>query len=324
MFYIMDADTRKFIGVRSVNGKRKFFLTSTLSNATLINDKDIASFYKKLVKLAPGRTFIPDVVYEKKNVKDNKPIIIAALLYAAIVIFMVMLLFFVFTSRNSTNVIVENVDSKVTVTLPESNNNTVITVTNVETSDSIAEKALFNKSQLIKTKAIEHFDSKAIYEGALKASEKYDIPLYIIYTIIDAESDGKSYATNKSTNCIGLMQLDYNNGAVKEYNLWHRRKFTEKELYNIGNNIEVGVWYYKWCLDRIRNYYTGYYKFALKDDYEEAYFIYNIGYNSYINYDDLYHYLHEEINPTTGHSYKALKRFREKRKTCEDVFLINN
>lgn len=161
--------------------------------------------------------------------------------------------------------------------------------------------------------------AKDIAEAVMKASKKHDIPAYIIYAIIATESN--KYHMNEfssdnildvnrnarsSYNCIGLMQVSPK-WVLPEYNKFYKTNYTEKDLYNININIDIGTWHYK----QFRN---------ITKNWVELYVIYNVGYNEYNRVNNYWYfdyngkwncdkrnkffYMNDLIPPTKQTNYK--------------------
>jgi soluble lytic murein transglycosylase-like protein len=105
--------------------------------------------------------------------------------------------------------------------------------------------------------------AEEIAKNVLIQYQKTGIEPYVIYAIIETESDftkeAKSFLGAPSGR--GLMQVS--EVALKEYNNWHRKKYVKKDLYNISINLEVGCWYYTKLVDytktrMYRNLYVAY------------------------------------------------------------------
>lgn len=121
--------------------------------------------------------------------------------------------------------------------------------------------------------------AEEISKAVALASRKYEIPEYVIYTIIATESGvngtesiNENNISNVNKNarskydCIGLMQIspEY---ALNDYNKHNKTKYTRADLYNISTNIEIGTWYYS--------------QFKVYKDWTIMYIIYNVGCGQY-------------------------------------------
>jgi len=176
------------------------------------------------------------------------------------------------------------------------------------------------------------------------ASEKYGIPIPVIYAVIATESCLHGYRQINSNNimeindkaisrydCRGIMQIS--KYALAEYNKIKKTNYTMNDLYNVMINVEIGTWYFK-QFERVANSYT------------EMYIIYNVGYSEYnkINknwfyswdghwYSDIrnkWFYMNDLIPPNDGrhgtygknklNDYGARKRFNICLNICENYF----
>ena len=127
--------------------------------------------------------------------------------------------------------------------------------------------------------------SHEIANAVLAASEKYNIPVYVIYAIIATESGGRierdhilvSRTAVSSASCVGLMQLS--KYAVEDYNHTFGTSYTMNDVYKIHTNIEIGTWHFNRYRNKTNNIYA-------------LYIIYNVGYtefskkNTHWFYDD--------------------------------------
>lgn len=137
--------------------------------------------------------------------------------------------------------------------------------------------------------------TKQIAEANVFYSEKYNIPLYIIYALEETESDFKENADSKSgpSNGRGIVQVS--DIARKEYNNWHKEKYSANDMYNIEKNLEVGLWYF----DRVRTHY-------LDNSYNftDVYLAYNVGPSYFKEHkEELYNGIYK------GCKYNALDRW---------------
>ena len=196
-------------------------------------------------------------------------------------------------------------------------------------------------------KSIELCKKEYAYEMAkavLDASEKYNVPVYVLYAIIATESGefGSKNITietigniNKeacsSYNCIGLMQVS--KYALADYNKFNNTNYSLIDLYSVSINIEVGTWYYSQFK-------------TVSNNYIEQYIIYNVGYgefnkknkNSFYGYDNewktnyrnSYFYLRGIKPPKDSRhgmygknklpKYAAKERFELCLKVCKEYF----
>ncbi len=85
-------------------------------------------------------------------------------------------------------------------------------------------------------------------EFVLKYSDMYDVDEYLVYSIIRSESNyTKDAVSNKGA--IGLMQI------MPDTGMWVAEKlkienFTPEDLFDTEKNIMIGVWYFKYLLDK--------------------------------------------------------------------------
>ena len=167
------------------------------------------------------------------------------------------------------------------------------------------------KDEILYEKQVEFFnqDSIEIANQTSKLSKKYDIPLEVIYALIQTESDGINGRVSNA-NCVGLTQVGEK--ALLQYNQANQTDYSLSECKdNIEVNLEVGVWYYNWCVRQVRE---------TKHVWQNAYLMFNVGYGHYKKfYDDWV----EGINPITNGKYRALNRFKSKLQQATIHFLIN-
>lgn len=141
-------------------------------------------------------------------------------------------------------------------------------------------------------------DSVEIANETDKLSKQYNIPVPVICALIQTESDGINGAVS-SANCVGLTQVS--EFAVSQYNNVNGTDYSLIECKdNISINLEVGVWYFNWCLQQVK---------GTKYLYQNAYLMFNVGYGSYKKF---YYDWVNGINPFNNKKYTALDRFRTK------------
>lgn len=85
-------------------------------------------------------------------------------------------------------------------------------------------------------------------EFVLKYSNMYDVDEYLVYSIIRSESNYTKDAVSKK-GAIGLMQI------MPDTGMWVAEKleienFTSEDLFDTEKNIMIGVWYFKYLLDK--------------------------------------------------------------------------
>lgn len=165
----------------------------------------------------------------------------------------------------------------------------IIPVTYVEKDNFTIKKA----AEYVKTE-----NAERISQVAFQMKEKYDLPLYIIFAIIDTESEfhrninsriGKKYGR-------GLMQVseiclqDFNDKSGE-------RKRSKDDLYYIGVNMNIGCWYF-----------SRLYNLKMINSYDEAYVAYNVGIGNFTKYKNKY----MRNRTLENEKYNALLRFQEK------------
>lgn len=141
-------------------------------------------------------------------------------------------------------------------------------------------------------------NAERISQVAFQMKEKYDLPLYIIFAIIDTESEfhrsinsriGKKYGR-------GLMQVseiclqDFNDKSGE-------RRRNKDDLYYIGVNMNIGCWYF-----------SRLYNLKIINSYDEAYVAYNVGIGNFTKYKNKY----MRNRTPENERYNALLRFQEK------------
>ena len=82
----------------------------------------------------------------------------------------------------------------------------------------------------------------------LKYSDMYGVDQYLVYSIIRSESN---YTENAVSNkgAIGLMQIMPDTGSWVAEKL-KIENFTSEDLFDTEKNIMIGVWYFKYLLDK--------------------------------------------------------------------------
>lgn len=149
-------------------------------------------------------------------------------------------------------------------------------------------------------------NAKRITEVAFQMKEKYNLPLYIIFSIIDTESEFYRVANSRigKENGRGLMQVS--EVCLKDFNNKSGEKIrTKDELYYIYVNMNIGCWYY-----------SRLYNLKAINNYDEAYVAYNVGIGNFQKYKNKY--LNNKLPDNS--SYNALKRFRQKENYYYDLF----
>ena len=82
----------------------------------------------------------------------------------------------------------------------------------------------------------------------LKYSDMYGVDQYLVYSIIRSESNyTKNAVSNKGA--IGLMQIMPDTGSWVAEKL-KLENFTSEDLFDTEKNIMIGVWYFKYLLDK--------------------------------------------------------------------------
>lgn len=156
------------------------------------------------------------------------------------------------------------------------------------------------------------WETKAIASQAKKMSEKYDIPIHVIYTIIKTESNFKPSIDSKSGAKYGRGLMQVSEIALKEYNGYHKEKRYVPDLYNVEWNMEIGCWYY-------RHIYDKYAKEPEKSQltWGDLYCAYNVGYSDFIKNKDSYR---KGWDPTRKINYTALKHWNTNFKEVSNFF----
>jgi hypothetical protein len=142
--------------------------------------------------------------------------------------------------------------------------------------------------------------SKAVYYQ----NQKTGIPIYIIMSLIDTESEFVSSADSfiDASNGRGLTQIS--EIALYEYNRYHKNKYTSQDLYSIDINLEIGCW----MLLQVKKVYpkiVGIEQLSWND----AYIAYNVGWSNYTNYKKDYYNGYDVVHHK---SYRALNRWKSK------------
>lgn len=182
-----------------------------------------------------------------------------------------------------------------------------VAITLIETEVQIEEKPVCitviekkTEEEILYEKQISFFskDSVEIANETNRLSKQYNIPVSVICALIQTESDGINGAVS-SANCVGLTQVS--EFAVNQYNNVNGTDYSLIECKdNISVNLEVGVWYFNWCLQQVK---------GTKYLYQNAYLMFNVGYGSYKKF---YYDWVNGINPFNNKRYTALNRFRMK------------
>lgn len=157
-----------------------------------------------------------------------------------------------------------------------------------------------NEDEILYEKQISFFERNSIEiaEETRKVSLKYNVPIEVIYALIKTESDGYNGVISKS-NCVGLTQIsEY---ALSDYNSFFNTSYTLEECrYDIAINLEVGIWYYSWCVEKVGEN---------SSLWEDAYLMFNVGIGYYRKFYDSWI---KGINPINNKKYFALNRFTSK------------
>lgn len=96
-----------------------------------------------------------------------------------------------------------------------------------------------------------------IYEAAVFASDKFDVPVENIVAMILVENRSFDTELRSSTKDNGMCQI--NDGILKDF---YSCGF--HDVYNLQENIEFGTMRLKWAYDKYRNW-------------NKAYMVYNLG-----------------------------------------------
>lgn len=144
---------------------------------------------------------------------------------------------------------------------------------------------------------------ETISTTVLKESQKYRLPIWFIMATTCTESEDWSgnvnpRAYNKRCNARGCLQITP--VCLKEYNDWHKVKYTMDDMWNVVINYEVGCWY----LARIRDHY---FKNLSNWSYEDVYIAFNVGPSSFKAYRRDYYNGYDVVRHC---DYNALNRFR--------------
>lgn len=149
-------------------------------------------------------------------------------------------------------------------------------------------------------------NAKRITEVAFEMKEKYNLPLYVIFALIDTESEFYRTANSPLGKSSGRGLLQVSEICLKDFNNKSGQKVkTVNDLYYIYDNMNIGCWYFS-RLYNLKSIYT----------YSQAYIAYNVGIGNYEKYK--YNYLNNYM--PDGSKYNALKRYREKEKYYYAVF----
>ena len=99
----------------------------------------------------------------------------------------------------------------------------------------------------------------------------------VISIIILIESGGNRLAFNDKSKAIGLMQITPI--CLKDYNQYHKEKFTQDQMYNEIPNVMVGEWYINKRIPQLLRHYD------IKDSINNRLIAYNWGIRNLINYE---------------------------------------
>lgn len=89
-------------------------------------------------------------------------------------------------------------------------------------------------------------DRKPIMDAIIKYSKKYDFSPVFVAAVILQESNFQKTLVEKSTKCVGLMQVYQKHHTVKMKKLGLSRE----DLYRIDANLNVGLWILREHIDR--------------------------------------------------------------------------
>lgn len=167
----------------------------------------------------------------------------------------------------------------------------------------LTKEELYKKADTFDTglPATRQWEADAIAKFAKRLSDKYSVPIHIIYTLIGTESSFKYNAKNpiKQEYGRGLMQVS--DVAFEDYKKAHPKttiKIKDLET-SIECNMEVGVWYYQ-------HIYNDYAKKDPSFTWRDLYGAYNVGYTDYKNNKDSYL---KGWDNTRNQPYNALKNW---------------
>lgn len=147
--------------------------------------------------------------------------------------------------------------------------------------------------------------SEELYNVAVSKSEKYNIPLYVIYALIDTESTMKKFAKS-CADCRGLCQVS--KIALQEYNNRNKTSINFDSIYDIETNLEVGLWYFSFAR-----------KLTNETDWRYIYGGYNVGCYAWKTHRE--DYIEKDIDSfRKGNKYNALNRFESCLLKSEEYF----
>lgn len=161
-----------------------------------------------------------------------------------------------------------------------------------KTTDLEYKKLSVNKIVEISKLRCTYGQAENIYKEVLLAEDRYGIPKELIFGLISQESQFYIYAKNKKSNATGLMQICP--PALKDYNAWNGTDFELSDMYDVHNNIEVGVWNYQ---------QQGYYLRNDSPTYTDMIISYNTGVGDFKRYKD---YWYDEWNVKKNSYYGYL------------------
>ena len=118
--------------------------------------------------------------------------------------------------------------------------------------------------------------AKSLSTLIIEAADNHELNYSIAFTLVHVESDFTVRASNKYSGARGLCQVT--KPCLREYNNWHKKKYSFDDMFDAEKNLEVGFWYFS----RILNHYSSFPNFGITTSNEQslfrdAYIIYNIG-----------------------------------------------
>src|SRR5574344_1077117 len=142
--------------------------------------------------------------------------------------------------------------------------------------------------------------SKAIYFQ----NQKTGIPIYIILALVDSETEFISSADSFIGASAGRGLTQISEIALCEYNRYHSKKYTNKDLYNIDINLEIGCW----MLLQVKEVYPT--VLVMENlNLNKTYIEYNVGWSNFISYKKDYY---NRYDVPRHKRYNALRRWNSK------------
>lgn len=182
-----------------------------------------------------------------------------------------------------------------------------------ETVSSIIEE----RQEIIKPEE----DLLVSYIGASLANEvrnkaqEYEFPEWFILAVYDTESDMHPLATSNKGEKYGKGGFQVSDISLREYNNYHKEKYSNEDMYDIYKNMEVAIWY----MSILKNKYLS----GLELDFSDLYMAYNTGPTYYKKYHKslkIGWYYNEQRNK--WEKYNALNRYLEKEEKIKNILDI--